>query len=45
MLQPIVKSGFAEQQAAKHDVDAYCTVYGIHIRKPCLHFIHKHSGL
>lgn len=27
MLQPIVKAGFAEQQAAKDAVDVYCTVY------------------
>lgn len=26
-------------------MDVYCTAYGIHIRKPCLHFTHRHSGL
>lgn len=41
----MVKPGFAEQQADKNAVDACCTGYGAHVRKPCLHLIHRRSGL
>lgn len=45
MLQPVIKPGFAEQQAAKNAMGVYCILYGIHSIKLCLYFIHKHSGL